>query len=316
MGDKMFGLDLAFYVGVCVGVISRIIMLNTDQNQYPTHPNILVSQLILSFVASALGALLVPALVARSYTSITFLALAAEQFRQVRANRRNTLQNIEPLQLVQRGGAFIEEIARAYEVRNYMCIITSFMAVAIDRVMIDEFHLGTITSLAIGGSSGIVLAIILKKLLTRQSISDIADVVEVPISFVDGSILKVGDLDGITNIGLKSDRDVYLKRGIGIEVIPKERDYKNAGILYNSGQRQAILYNIYARLGRAGDLDDIVYTPLARRNPKNESLVFAFVPTYGNARDVIEAVKSAPIIESAKGKNLSLQKHKIGSLNK
>lgn len=78
-------------------------MLNLDQKQYPTQPNVLLSQLILAFVASSLGALLVPALINRSYTSITFLSLAAEQFRQVRANRRNTLQNLEEVQLVKRG---------------------------------------------------------------------------------------------------------------------------------------------------------------------------------------------------------------------
>ncbi|MCQ7020451.1 YIEGIA family protein, partial [Clostridioides difficile] len=63
-------------------------------------------------------ALLDPAIINRSYTSITFLSLAAEQFRQVRANRRNTLQNLEEVQLVKRGAAFIEEIARTYEERN------------------------------------------------------------------------------------------------------------------------------------------------------------------------------------------------------
>ncbi|WKK92072.1 YIEGIA domain-containing protein [Clostridioides difficile] len=47
-------------------------MLNLDQKQYPTQPNVLLSQLILAFVASSLGALLVPALINRSYTSITF----------------------------------------------------------------------------------------------------------------------------------------------------------------------------------------------------------------------------------------------------
>ena len=114
-------------------------MLNLDNKQYPTHPNVLLSQIVLAFVSSSLGALLVPALIQRSYTSITFLSLAAEQFRQVRQNRRNTLQNLEDTQLVQRGPAFIEEIARTYEVRNYMCIITSFLTVGIYYIIVSEF---------------------------------------------------------------------------------------------------------------------------------------------------------------------------------
>jgi len=37
---------------------------------------------------------------------------------------------------------------------------------------------------------------------------------------------------------------------------------------------------------------------------------------YGGLEDVIEAAKSCPILETAKGKNLSLKNYKIGSLNK
>jgi hypothetical protein len=309
-------MDLAFYMGVIVGIVSRILMLNTDQEQYPTYPNILISQLILAFVASALGALLVPALVARSYTSITFLSLAAEQFRQVRANRRNTLQNVEPAQLVDRGEALIEEIARAYEVRNYMCIITSFITVGLNRLITVETGINDTVSIIISAVAGLALAFGLKKLLTRKSISDIADVVAVPITFSDESILNVGDVKGITNIGLKQDRDVYINKGIGIEIIPKNRDYLNAGIIYNSGQRQAIAFNIYSRLGLYGDSDDPAFTPILRRNAEKESIVLAYIPVYGGLEEVIEAVKSCPILETAKGKNLSLKNYKIGSLNK
>ena len=124
-------------------------MLNLDQKQYPTQPNILVSQIVLAFVASSLGALLVPALIERSYTSITFLSLAAEQFRQVRENRRNTLQNLEDSQLVKRGNSFIEEIARTYEVRNYMCIVTSFLTVGNVYLIVSEFKLNNNTSIVI-----------------------------------------------------------------------------------------------------------------------------------------------------------------------
>lgn len=130
-----------------------------------TEPNILLSQLVLAFVASALGSLLVPALIERSYTSITFLSLAAQQFRQVRDNRRDTLQNLEDVQLIQRGNAFIEEIARTYEVRNYTCIVTSFLTVGIYYIISSEFKLGDTTSNIISSICGLVLAFILKNYL-------------------------------------------------------------------------------------------------------------------------------------------------------
>ncbi|HGM3564685.1 TPA: YIEGIA family protein [Clostridioides difficile] len=305
-------MDRVFFVAVIIGITSRIIMLNLDQKQYPTQPNVLLSQLILAFVASSLGALLVPALINRSYTSITFLSLAAEQFRQVRANRRNTLQNLEEVQLVKRGAAFIEEIARTYEVRNYMCIVTSFLTIGLYYVILAETKISEGMSLVISSICGLVLAFILKKLLTRKSIGDIADVMPAEISFVDESILKVGDLKGITNIGLKSDREVYINRGVGIQIIPKNKDYANAGILFDSGQRQAIVYNIYSRLGLYGDYGEPSFVPLPRRNKEDESIMIAYLPVDKNVEKVMEAVKSCPVLSSSKGKNLSLKNYKIG----
>lgn len=305
-------MDKVFFVGMGIGILSRIIMLNLDQRQYPTQPNMLMSQLVLAFVASALGALLVPALIARSYTSITFLSLAAEQFRQVRENRRNTLQNLEDTQLVQRGEAFIEEIARTYEVRNYMCIITSCTTVGLNYLMTSEFNLNGNISLVISSAVGILLALILKKMLKRESIGDVADVVPVEIKFVDEFIMQVGDLKGITNMGLKSDRERYISKGLGIEIIPKDKNYSNAGILMDNGQRQAILYNIYSRMGILREGNEPAFSPLPRRNPKKESLVLAYIPVEKDIDQLIEAVKSCPILSSAKGKNLSLKNYTIG----
>lgn len=64
-----------FIIGIVIGIISRVITLKTDRKQYPTEPNMLVSQLVLAIIGSALGAMLVPALIQKSYTSITFLSL-------------------------------------------------------------------------------------------------------------------------------------------------------------------------------------------------------------------------------------------------
>ncbi|MGL5330803.1 MAG: YIEGIA domain-containing protein [Peptostreptococcaceae bacterium] len=305
-------MDKVFFIGIIIGVTSRIIMLNLDQKQYPTQPNTLVSQMVLAFVASSLGALLVPALVERSYTSITFLSLAAEQFRQVRENRRNTLQNLEDSQLVKRGSSFIEEIARTYEVRNYMCIITSFLTVAMYQVIIKEFKVTPNISLIASGIFGILLALLFRKLLTRKSIEDVADVHIVDISFVDDVIMKIGDMSGITNVGLKKDRERFLSKGIGIEIVPKDNSYTNAGVIYDLGQRQAIAYNLYSRLGVYREDNEPAFVPLLRRNPKKESIVLAFIPMEKDEAKVIEAVKSCPILSSSKGRYLSLKNIKIG----
>lgn len=304
-------MDKIFFIGIIIGMLSRLIMLNLDQKQYPTEPNVLLSQLVLAFVASSLGSLLVPALIERSYTSITFLSLAAQQFRQLRDNRRETLHNLEDVQLIQRGNAFIEEIARTYEVRNYTCIITSFLTVGLYYIISSEFKLGDTTSIIISSVCGLILAFILKKLLTRQSIGDIADVVPAKISFVDDGIMQIGDLKGITNIGLEKDRQKYLSQGLGIEIIPKENSYSNAGTIYDPGQRQAIIYNIYSRLGILREDNEPAFYPLPRVNLNNGSLMIAVVPVDKDMDKLIDAVKSCPILSNAKGKNVSLNKYKI-----
>ena len=272
-------MDKIFFIGIIIGILSRLIMLHLDQKQYPTEPNILLSQLVLAFVASALGSLLVPALIERSYTSITFLSLAAQQFRQVRDNRRDTLQNLEDVQLIQRGNAFIEEIARTYEVRNYTCIVTSFLTVGIYYIISSEFKLG--------------------------------DIVPSKISFVDECIMQIGELKGITNIGLEVDREKYLSQGLGIEIIPKDKSYANVGTIYDPGQRQAIIYNIYSRIGILREEDEPAFYPLPRMNLNNGSLMIAVVPVDKDINKLIDAVKSCPILSSAKGKNVSLKNYKI-----
>lgn len=304
-------MDKIFFIGLIIGIISRLIMLNLDEKQYPTRPNILTSQIVLAFVASSLGALLIPALINRSYTSITFLSLAAEQFRQVRSNRRNVLQDLEPTQLVPRGNSFIEEIARTYEIRNYMCIVTSFITVASFYILTNETKISENAIIVISTIVGLAMAFILRNVLSRQCIADIAEVSIVDISFVDGTLLKVGNLKGITNVGLKRDRERYLKYGIGIEIRPKNNSYTNAGILSYPGQRQVICYNLYSRLGVLRENNEPAFTPIPRRDPESQAIYIAFIPMEKDERKVIEAVKSCPILDSARGKNLALKNIKI-----
>lgn len=306
-------MDKVFFIGIIIGIMTRLIMLNLDQKQYPTQPNVLISQLVLAFVASSLGALLVPALIERSYTSITFLSLAAEQFRQVRENRRDTLTELEKKQLVKRGNAYIEEIAKTYEVRNYMCVISSFFTVGFYYLIISEFKINENIGLIVSTTFGIIFAFILKKLIKRDTIGDIADVKLVDVTFENDSILKVGSLSGITNVGLKSEREKFLKHAIGIEIIPKNKNYINASIIQDPGQRQTIAYNLYSRLGLYRQKNEPVFTPIPRRNPKNESLVIAYLPIEKNKESIIRVVKSTPIVSSAKGKNLALKNYIIGN---
>ena len=157
----------------------------------------------------------------------------------------------------------------------------------------------------------LIFAFILKKLITRQSIGDIADVVPAEISFVDECIMQIGELKGITNVGLEEDREKYLSKGLAVEIIPKDKSYTNIGTIYDPGQRQAIIYNIYSRIGILRENNEPAFYPLPRINLKNGSLMIAVVPVDKDINKLIDAVKSCPILSSAKGKNVSLKSYKI-----
>ncbi|HLQ71099.1 MAG TPA: YIEGIA domain-containing protein, partial [Bacillota bacterium] len=103
--------NLGIVIGVCFGVIARIIMLRTDYRQYPTYPHGKIIHVSLGVIAAGLGALVIPALVNKEYTAVTFLALAAQQFRDVRKMERETLTKIDEMELVKRGSTYIEGIA-------------------------------------------------------------------------------------------------------------------------------------------------------------------------------------------------------------
>ena len=52
-------MDKIFFIGIIIGMLSRLIMLHLEQKQYPTEPNILLSQLVLAFVASLTSAAII-----------------------------------------------------------------------------------------------------------------------------------------------------------------------------------------------------------------------------------------------------------------
>src|SRR5699024_7034777 len=114
--------NLGIVIGLLFGIIARVVTLRTDYRQYPTYPHGKVIHVSLGIIAAGLGALVVPALMNKEYTAVTFLALAAQQFREVRKMERETLTKIDDLELVPRGTAYIEGIAMVFEGRNYLVI--------------------------------------------------------------------------------------------------------------------------------------------------------------------------------------------------
>src|SRR5690625_1983619 len=124
---------LSIIIGTLLGFICRISLLRTDFRQYPTYPTGRIIHLSFGLIAAFIGAVAVPAVIESDWTAVTFLGLAATQFREIRSMERETLEKVDNQELVKRGAAVIEGMAHAFEGRNYLVmfvgLITTLIAV-------------------------------------------------------------------------------------------------------------------------------------------------------------------------------------------
>ncbi|MDK2800669.1 MAG: uncharacterized protein PWP27_716 [Clostridiales bacterium] len=276
-----------FMTSVFVGTIGRVYLLRVDYRQYPSYPRGVIMHLTFGLIGAALGAIAIPALIHKDYAAVTFLALAAEQFRNIRTMERENLTNIEEIELVQRGKSYIEEIAKIFEARNYIVVLSSLTTSALLYYFNNKY-------LAI--FAGILVLIILKYIMKGEKIQDIANVRIGKIWFKN-TLLYVDDVV-IMNVGLKEARERILKTGVAVVLEPVD---ENASItLSNIGQRQAIIHDAVAQVGIKKDLDEPDFTPLARRNIDNGNVMIIFYPSIKNEKALLRAVKYAPVLESTR----------------
>lgn len=283
-----------------LGFLSRLSMLRVDYRQYPSYPQATFSHITLGAVAASLGALAIPAIAAEQYSAVTFLSLAAQQFRDVRNLERQSLDNIEPTELIPRGTAYIEDIAKSFEARNYVSMITSVL-VSLAIFSSSLLNLRLEICITIGVLVGIVLILYLNKKIKRTFVGEIADVKEAKIYF-KGPLLLVNDIV-MMNVGFEESREIYKERGLAVEIIPK--DENGLATIANVGQRQAIKHEAAAQLGIRKDVDEPDFTPMIRRNSENGNLVLSIVAMEPDIECLIEIVKSTLVLESSKRKPLA-----------
>ena len=212
--------------GVVAGTLARIYMFRTDYRQYPTYPHGMIIHLALGFIAASLGALVVPSIMEEEFTAVTFLTLAASQFREVRNMERKTLTEMDSLELVPRGASYIEGIAVTFEGRNYLVIFISFVS--------------SFAYLAINIWAGFVAAflsfLVAKKYMTGSKLGKIAMIEQSTVTF-DGAGLYVDNIY-IMNIGIPDRQKEILTHGLGFVIRPKNFDAK-----VNNRQSRAALGN-------------------------------------------------------------------------
>ena len=142
---------LPVVIGLVFGCIARSLLLRTDFRQYPTYPQGRIIHISFGFIASFIGAVAVPATLESNWTAVTFLGLAATQFREVRKMERDTLEKIDTNEMVKRGAPFIEGMAQAFESRNYLVMFTGLVTT-----------LFSVLSPWIGIASGVVMLFVVK----------------------------------------------------------------------------------------------------------------------------------------------------------
>jgi len=272
-------------VGVLFGVLARLTMLRTDYRQYPTYPHGKIIHISLGVIAAALGAIAVPALFDKNYTAITFLTVAAQQFRDVRNMERSTLAKMDELELVQRGATYIEGIAMAFEGRNYLVIFAAFAG-----------SLCTILWGIYWGMAFALAAVLVAQLFkSGKTLSNAAEVEAADI-ILDGPDLYVGDIY-MMNVGLPSDQEVIRERALGFILKPKNRNFRVT--LANLGQRQAILHDLATILGVYRDSGEPALVPLAKLDMSDGRLALFVLPQEKDSEKARQVVLRVPLLESA-----------------
>lgn len=232
-------LTAAILLGLCLGVLTRVVLLRADAAPFPSKPHGRINFLFLGFVASALGVLAPAALLTANYTAGVFLAIGLSQFHTVRQIDRDMLLALDHAELVPRGRAYVEGLSMMTETRNYLVMLIAMLTSA------GSLLFGPL----VGAASGLVTAVLVTAAArSGAKVGNIARVEPAPVTH-EGEHVRVAGVPVLTSPGQAAL--AALPEAIGVRVRP--RDLAARIQLAQPGQRQAILHNVAAGLGiRAG----------------------------------------------------------------
>lgn len=297
-GLNEYGLTIG--LGILMGTLARVYMLRSDYRQYPGYPHGFVTHLSLGFIASALGSVALPAIAEKDFAAVTFLALAGQQFREVRNMERESLAALEEAELVPRGHDYIEGIARVFEARNYLVMVTA-LATSSTHYFTGWPHLSIF--------AGIIFLVVSGRLMRGGVIGQIAVVKPGKLHF-EGPLLKIDEIE-IMNVGLPPMREKILADGLGIMIHPKDDNAR--ATIHNMGQRQAIANVAVAVLGTKKDIDTPEFTPMVRKNIDTGSVALFCVPAEKDIESLIATVERVPVLESARRAPLKTKAGRIAA---
>lgn len=280
--------DILYIVGGTVtGFGARWALLRKDYRQYPTVPNGFLIHLTTGFIAAGMGAVALPALLSKNFVAVTFLALAIQQFREIRRMERESLQSLDKDEYVPRGAAYIDGISKTFEARNYIAMIVALVTTLISLLNLFQ---NKYINLGLGIGGGLVIFALLRAFTKGHQTKDILKSIdEAKLNFKDNN-LYVGDIY-MMNVGLKATQERILKKGLGIILEPKGEN--ESIILNHEGQRQAILNEIGRLLGVERFL-------ASRRDFDTDRVAIAIVPIRHDFKSMVQIIEQVPILETSK----------------
>lgn len=286
----MQGYGIVILAGIVAGFVNRWILLRYDYRHYPTYPHGHITHLALGFIAASLGAVAIPAIAEPDYAAVTFLGLAATQFREIRDMERKTLASLEENKLITRGHDYIEGIARVFEVRNYLVMLTALVTSALTHFAGWPFGL----------VAGVLMIYATTRLMSGLSIGDMASIEPAQVSF-DGALLKVADVP-MMNVGFEKTRQKIQAEALAVLIHPFDDEGRLT--LQSPGQRMAIIHDVTSILGAKVDISEMEMAPMARMHADKGYLALFVVPNEPDMDVMVEMIKRVPVLESARSTTL------------
>ena len=284
---------------IIIGTLARILTIKEDYRQYPSYPNGYLIHLLTGFVAAALGAVAIPALMTKNFVAVTFLTLAIQQFRDVRKTERESLKDLENTEYAYRGDAYIDGIAKTFEARNYFALIVSF-ATALTIQLVDTKFMWI--NILCGTIVGFIVLFVLKRFSKGKTVGDIATVKKGEVE-IKGSELFVDGIYVSNQLGTENARNLFESEGVAVVIYPKEEHFRIT--LDNYGQRQAILFEATRAIG-------VKRYHFTRKDYEKGYIVIALVPIVNDTSRLIETVKNTPLLESAKKSHAVMKTNLMG----
>ncbi|HBV85629.1 YIEGIA domain-containing protein [Desulfosporosinus sp.] len=282
-----------------IGTLSRILTIKLDYRQYPNYPNGYLIHAVTGGLAASIGAFIIPAVVAKQFTAVTFLALAIQHFREVRKIERESLSDLEGEEYTKRGKAYIDGISKIFEARNYIAFLVALVTGITIQLLQSLTTVSMLIEVGCGSVAGLIVFYILKLFTKRQKISDIATVTEGKIEITDSSLYVNGMF--ISHLmGREEAKKWFIEDGLAAVINPNHKHFQIP--LLNKGQRQAIIFEVTRRIGQRK-----IYSVQEINSGK---LIIALVPVIKNFNLFKETILLTPLLETVKKNPELLRKNK------